>query len=107
MNGYFLFGTNEEVILVLKSGQEEDILNIIKKLATMRSKEMKAFASQLEESFYERSYRNNVQTGPKNKTEGSNSNGGRNSKTKNPKHRAQHGSKGGSRSWKTDPNLGE
>ena len=67
MNGYFLFGTNNEVILVLKSGQEEDILNIIRKLATMRSKDMKASASQLEESFYERSYRNTIQAGPKNK----------------------------------------
>lgn len=107
MNGYFLFGTNDEVILVLKSGREEDILNIIKKLATMRSKEMKAFASQLEESFYERSYRNNVQAGPKNKTKGTNSARGRNTKTKNSKHRSKHSAKGRSRSWKTDPSLGE
>jgi hypothetical protein len=106
MNGYFLFGTNNEVILVLKSGQEEDILHIIKKLATMRSKEMKAFASQLEESFYERSYRNNVEAGSKNKTKGADSTRSRNPKTKNSKHRAKHGSKGGPGSWKTDPDLG-
>jgi hypothetical protein len=107
MNGYFLFGTNNEVILVLKSGQEEDILNIIKKLATMRSKEMKAFASQLEESFYERSYRHNVEAGPKDKSKGSNGTRGGNTKTKNTKHRTEHGPKGRSRSRTTDPNLGE
>lgn len=107
MNGYFLFGTNNEVILVLKSGQEEDILNIIRKLATMRSKDMKAFASQLEESFYERSYRNTIQTGPKDKTKSANSTRGRNTKAKDAKHRTEHGVKGGSRSWKTDPHLGE
>lgn len=107
MNGYFLFGTNNEVILVLKSGQEEDILNIIKKLATMRSKEMKAFASQLEESFYERSYRNHVEAGSKDKTKGPNSTRSRNTKAKNAKHRAEHGSERRVRSRKTDPDLGE
>lgn len=107
MNGYFLFGTNNEVILVLKSGQEEDILNIIRKLATMRSKDMKAFASQLEESFYERSYRNTIQAGPKDKTKSANSTRSRNTKAKDAKHRTEHGVKGGSRSWKTDPHLGE
>ncbi len=93
MNGYFLFGTNEEIILVIKSTDEEDILNIIKKIATMRSKKVKALASQLEESFYERSYRNNVKAGPKNKTEGTNSTRGRNTKTENTEHRPEHGSK--------------
>lgn len=98
MNGYFLFGTNEEIILVIKSSDEEDILNIIKKIATMRSKKVKELASQLEESFYERSYRNNVKAGSKNKTKGSNSTRGGNTKTKNAKHRAEHGSKGRTRS---------
>ena len=106
MNGYFLFGTNNEVILVLKSGQEEDILNIIKKLATMRSKEMKAFASQLEESFYERS-RSNVEAGSKNKIKGSNGTRGGNTKTKNTKHRAEHGTKGRSGSRTSSSDLGK
>lgn len=94
MNGYFLFGTNEEIILVIKSSDEEDILNIIKKIATMRSKEVKELASQLEESFYERSYRNNVKAGPKNKTKGADGPRGRNTKTKDSKHRSEHGTKG-------------
>lgn len=93
MNGYFLFGTNEEIILVIKSSDEEDILNIIKKIATMRSKKVKALASQLEESFYERSYRHNGKTGPKDKTKSSDSTRGRNTTTKNTEHRAEHGSK--------------
>jgi len=107
MNGYFLFGTNNEVILVLKSGQEEDILNIIRKLATMRSKDMKAFASQLEESFYERSYRNNVKAGPKNKTKSSDGTRGGNTKTKNTKHRSKHGAQGRPGSRTTDISLGK
>lgn len=107
MNGYFLFGTNNEVILVLKSGQEDDILQVIKKLATMRSKEVKELASELEESFYERSYRNNVEAGPKNKTKGSNSTRGRNTKAKDSKHRAKHGPEGWARVRTTDPDMGE
>lgn len=55
MNGYFLFGTNDEVILVFKSSQEEDILNIIKKISTMRNKEIKQLAENLESEFYVRS----------------------------------------------------
>ena len=107
MNGYFLFGTNNEVILVLKSGQEDDILQVIKKLATMRSKEVKELASELEESFYERSYRNNVKAGPKNKTKGSNSTRGRNTKTKDSKHWAKHGSEGWAGVRTTDPDMGQ
>lgn len=107
MNGYFLFGTNEEIILVIKSGDEEDILNIIKKIATMRSKEMKILASQLEESFYERSYRNNIKAGPKNKAKSADSHGRRNAKTKNAKHRSEHGSKGRSGLRETDTSLGK
>lgn len=107
MNGYFLFGTNDEIILVFKSPSEEDIINIIKKIATMRSREMKALASELEESFYERSNGYNGKTGPENKTKGSNSNGSRNPKAENSKHRSKHSPKRGPRIRETDPSMGE
>jgi hypothetical protein len=87
MKGYFLYGTNDEIILVFKTKEEEEILNIIKKIATMRSKEIKALASQLEESFYERSYRNTSKPRSENQKKSSNSPRSRNSKTNNPKYR--------------------
>ena len=107
MNGYFLFGTNDEIILVFKSSSEEEIINIIKKIATMRSREMKALASELEESFYERSNGYNVKAGPKDKTKGSNSTRSRNPKAENSKHRAKHSPKRMTRIRETDPSMGE
>lgn len=73
----------------------------------MRSREMKALASQLEESFYERHNGHNVKAGPKDKTKGSNSTRSRNTKAENSKRRAKSSPKRGTRIRETDPSMGE
>lgn len=62
VNGYFLRGVTEDHILVFRSGDPEELLNIIKRLGASRSKEIKALAEKLEVDWYAREYQNKENT---------------------------------------------
>jgi hypothetical protein len=52
-NGYFLRGLDQEMILVIRSPEEETLMKIIKKIQACRDKELKELGLALEKSFYE------------------------------------------------------
>jgi hypothetical protein len=54
IDGYFLEGSDNELLLVLRGYDEEIFLSLIKKLATMRDTDIKKLTDKLEEHFYER-----------------------------------------------------
>lgn len=53
MNGYFLRGVDEEILLVFRSYDSHDIISVIRKIKTLRDKRIKELASALEEEFYQ------------------------------------------------------
>jgi hypothetical protein len=48
INGYFLSNVDDELFLVLRTKNPECLLQVIRKLKTMRDKEIKALAEHLE-----------------------------------------------------------
>ena len=56
LGAYFLKGVGEDHILVFRTGDSEDILRIIQRLAASRDKEIKGLAKQLELQWFERQY---------------------------------------------------
>ena len=69
INGYFLEGVDGELLMVIKSHDEEVMYSIIKKIESMRSPEVKKLAEILEIHFNERdsNRRNSSETRPQNK----------------------------------------
>jgi hypothetical protein len=57
IDGYTLRGTADEHILVFRSDDPEQLLRIIQKIATMRDREIKGIAEQLELDWCESHYK--------------------------------------------------
>jgi hypothetical protein len=87
INGYVLHGSEGEMILVIKTTDEHLIKNVIDKIGSSRIEELKIISKRLEMDLHDRDNRHPSQTGSKNKTKGSVSNGSGSRKTKNTKHR--------------------
>jgi hypothetical protein len=87
IRGYLLEGVNEELLLVIRGYDEEQMYSIIKKLESMRDQEVKELAEVLENHLNDRisNGRNSVEARPQNKKKGSGSNRSRNRKTINTK----------------------
>lgn len=87
MQGYFLEGVDGELLLVIRSYNEEQMYSIIKKIETMREEEIKDLAKILEMHFNDRNKdgRHLSETRPKDKKKGTVSNRSRNRKTINTK----------------------
>jgi hypothetical protein len=87
IRGYLLEGVNEELLLVIRGYDEEQMYSIIKKLESMRDQEVKELAEVLENHFNDRisNGRNPVKARPQNKKKGTSSNRSRNRKTSNTK----------------------
>lgn len=90
MNGYVIRGIDDELLLVIRSMDEELIHQIIKKISSMREKEIKALAEDLEMDLLN-GHTNGSNGKPKPKDKGSGSRGVRRNgrKTPAPQHRAQ------------------
>jgi len=54
IDGYFLYGVDDEMLLVIRGHDEEKMLNIINRLLKSRDKELKELGKTLEEHFVER-----------------------------------------------------
>lgn len=57
MIGYFLKGVAEDNILVFRSDDPEELLQIIERLKASRTKQMKALAEKLELDWYASQYK--------------------------------------------------
>lgn len=53
MIGYFLKGVADDNILVFRSNDPEELLQVIQRLGASRNKTLKALANQLELNWYE------------------------------------------------------
>jgi hypothetical protein len=89
LGGYFLYGSEGELLLVIKSNDEDLLLTIIKKLQASRDKDIKKLGSELEENFHDRDIRNSSKARPQNKTKSASRSRGGNSKAKDAKHRSK------------------
>lgn len=88
--GYVLHGIENEILLVVRGSDEEEILHLIGRLRASRRKDIKELADELEKSLYDNdSSRNSSKARPKNKTKGAT--GARSGRTKaaDPKHRTK------------------
>jgi len=52
MDGYFLSNIDDEVFLVLRTKDPDCLLKVIRKLGTMREREIKALAEYLESEWH-------------------------------------------------------
>jgi hypothetical protein len=55
--GYFLRGVKEDHILVFRSDDPEELLQVIQRLGASRNKQMRALAQQLEINWNESQYK--------------------------------------------------
>lgn len=87
IRGYLLEGVDEELLVVIRGYNEEQIYSIIKKLESMRDQDIKELAEILENHFNDRiSNRGHLsEARPKNKKKSPNSNRSRVRKTGNTK----------------------
>jgi hypothetical protein len=85
IGGYFLEGVDGELLMVIRSHDEEAMYSIIKKLETMRSPEVKKLAEILEMHFNERDSngRDSSKARSQNKKKSTNGNRSRDRKTGN------------------------
>ena len=72
MNGYFLYGSDDEMLMVIRGYDEKAMIGIINKLKKSREDEIKKLAEILENQFYERdtSRGSAIKTRPKNPQDG-------------------------------------
>jgi hypothetical protein len=72
MNGYFLYGSDDEMLMVIRGYDEKAMIGIINKLKKSREDEIIKLAEILENQFYERdtSRGSVVKAGPKNPQNG-------------------------------------
>jgi hypothetical protein len=87
MDGYFLYGSDEEMLMVIRGYDEDAMFSIIQKLKKSREENIKKLAEILENHFYERDNvrRGSIETGPKDKKNGGKREPSRNSENKNSK----------------------
>ena len=62
MIGYFLRGVKDDHILVFRSDDPEELLQIIERLKASRNKHMKAIANQLELDWFASQYKEKRKT---------------------------------------------
>jgi HEPN domain-containing protein len=55
--GYFLRGVKEDHILVFRSDDPEELLQVIQRLGASRDKQMRALAQQLEINWFDSQYK--------------------------------------------------
>jgi len=72
MNGYFLYGSDDEMLMVIRGYDENAMIGIINKLKKSREEDIKKLAEILENQFYERdtSRGSAIKTRPKNPQDG-------------------------------------
>ena len=72
MNGYFLYGSDNEMLMVIRGYDEDVMIGIINKLKKSREDEIKKLAEILENHFYERdtSRGSSIKTRPKDSQNG-------------------------------------
>ena len=87
MDAYFLYGVEDEMLMVIRGTNEATMLSIINKLKRSKEDEIRTIAEILENHFYERdtSRRSAIKAGPKDPQNGGQRRQGRNTKTKNTK----------------------
>jgi hypothetical protein len=75
VDGYFLYGVDNEMLMVIRGFDDEIMQKIIDKLNKSRDKDLKALGSKLEDHFSERQddSRRAVKAKPEDKKEGSGS----------------------------------
>jgi hypothetical protein len=54
VNGYFLYGSDNEMLMVIRSHDEDFMMSIITKLKKSREPQIKELAETLENHFYDR-----------------------------------------------------
>lgn len=79
---YILKGTENELLLVVRSDDEKTIYNIIDLLSTSRNEKIKELALELEKSLHDNG-RDSSEAGSKNKSKSTTSNNNKRRKTKN------------------------
>ena len=107
INGYVLHGVTGEIMLVIKSYDQEMIMAVINKIGSSRIEDLKVVSHIFERDLNDRDSRNTSSARPKDKTKGSNSTRSRNTKAENSKRRAKSSPKRGTRIRETDPSMGE
>lgn len=87
MDAYFLYGVEDEMLMVIRGTDENLMLSIINKLKRSKEEEIKIIAEILENHFYERdtSRGSAIKAGPKDSQNGGQRRQSRDTKTKNPK----------------------
>jgi hypothetical protein len=87
LTGYFLYGIDDEMLMVIRGQDEEAMLSIITKLKKSRDSAVKQLAETLESHFYDTDSdgRSSGKTRPQDKKNGGVSVRGRNTKAKNAK----------------------
>lgn len=90
MDGYILHGTDGEILLVVRTKEEEEILHLIGRINASRRKHIKELAWELEKSLYDNgSRRDSSKTGSKNQSKGANSTRSGRTETRDTKHRSK------------------
>jgi len=90
MDGYVLHGTDGEILLVVKSTYEEEILHLIERMLASRRKDVKELAWELEKSLYDnRSTRDTSKTRSKDKSKSTNGSSSRSKKAENTQRRTK------------------
>jgi len=87
MNGYFLYGSDDEMLMVIRGYDEDAMFSIIQKLKKSREEDIKKLAEILESHFYERdnARRSSIETRSKDSKDGRKRGSGRNTENKNTK----------------------
>jgi HEPN domain-containing protein len=73
LDGYFLYGSDDELLMVIRGKDEDQMRDIIERLSRSRNKEIKELAKTLEEHYIDKQDhgRRTGGTKPKNPKEGS------------------------------------
>jgi hypothetical protein len=84
MNGYFLYGIDNEMLMVIRGQDEEVMFSIIQKLKRSKEEDIRKLAETLENHFYDRNTAggSSSKTRSKNPQNGRKRGSGRNTKTK-------------------------
>jgi hypothetical protein len=107
LNGYVMLGVTGEILMVIRSFDEEAIISIIKKLQASRDKDLKDLGVRLEMELNEGHNRDPSKPEPQDKRPGSRSVKGRNRKTAHPEPEPERSPKGRPRVRKTGTGMGK
>jgi hypothetical protein len=88
INGYVLHGVTGEIMLVIKSYDQEIIMAVINKIGSSRIEDLQVVSQILERDLNDRDSRNISSTRSKDKTKSASRRGGGSTKAKNSKHRS-------------------